>query len=184
MEHTQLKKLFELDLSANLSALIEHEESVKYYHAEQLPPDVKAVIEARGGVKIVENIYKMLVNKILGYKIASIQEIKVSGRQEQDKALADLLNDLTKVFSQNPQYDKSIIKKDFELINGMAVLELGLKSDEGDIEITLKSVPVKCFLIDKYSTDTSANDARRFHKCLNIPLSQAQNFLECKILKW
>lgn len=46
MEHTQLKRLFELDLSANLSALREHEESVKYYHAEQLPKDVKAVIEA------------------------------------------------------------------------------------------------------------------------------------------
>ncbi|WP_290880829.1 portal protein [Helicobacter sp.] len=171
------KKLFELDLSANINSLREHEESVQYYHAEQLPPDVKAVIEARGGVKIVENIYKMLVNKILGYKIASIQEVKVSGRQEQDKALADLLNDLTKVFSQSPQYDKSIIKKDFELINGMAVLELGLKSDtQNDIEITLKSVPVKCFLIDKYSTDASANDSRRFHKCLNIPLNQARRF--------
>ncbi len=98
MEHAKLKKLFELDLSASYNALKEHAQSVKYYHAEQLPEDVKAVIEERGGVKIVENIYKMLVNKILGYKIASLQEVKVSGRQEQDKALADLLNDLTIAF--------------------------------------------------------------------------------------
>ncbi len=33
----------------------------------------------------------MIVDKILGYKSESIQEVKLSGRQEQDKPLATLL---------------------------------------------------------------------------------------------
>ncbi|WP_258554086.1 hypothetical protein [Helicobacter cinaedi] len=41
----------------------------------------------------------MICDKILGYKIQSLQEIKVSGRQEQDKPLANLLNDLLRVLT-------------------------------------------------------------------------------------
>lgn len=63
----------------------------------------------------------MIVDKILGYKSESIQEVKLSGRQEQDKPLATLLNDLLKVFSQQDGFDSEIIKRDKELILGMAV---------------------------------------------------------------
>lgn len=63
----------------------------------------------------------MIVDKILGYKSESIQEVKLSGRQEQDKPLATLLNDLLKVFSQQDGFDAEIIKRDKELILGMAV---------------------------------------------------------------
>lgn len=72
-------------------------------------------------IAVVENIYKMIVDKILGYKSESIQEVKLSGRQEQDKPLATLLNDLLKVFSQQDGFDSEIIKRDKELILGMAV---------------------------------------------------------------
>lgn len=66
----------------------------------------------------------MIVDKILGYKSESIQEVKLSGRQEQDKPLATLLNDLLKVFSQQDGFDSEIIKRDKELILGMAVVKL------------------------------------------------------------
>ena len=62
-------------------------------------------------IAVVENIYKMIVDKILGYKSESIQEVKLSGRQEQDKPLATLLNDLLKVFSQQDGFDSEIIKR-------------------------------------------------------------------------
>ncbi len=75
-------------------------------------------------IAVVENIYKMIVDKILGYKSESIQEVKLSGRQEQDKPLATLLNDLLKFFSQQGGFDSEIIKRDKELVLGMAVVKL------------------------------------------------------------
>lgn len=120
----ELQKLYDLDFQANQSSLREYEEAKRYYHGEQLPPDVKAELQGRGQIAVVENIYKMIVDKILGYKSESIQEVKLSGRQEQDKPLATLLNDLLKVFSQQDGFDSEIIKRDKELILGMAVVKL------------------------------------------------------------
>ena len=83
----ELQKLYDLDFQANQSSLREYEEAKRYYHGEQLPSDVKAELQGRGQIAVVENIYKMIVDKILGYKSESIQEVKLSGRQEQDKNL-------------------------------------------------------------------------------------------------
>ena len=94
----ELQKLYDLDFQANQSSLREYEEAKRYYHGEQLPSDVKAELQGRGQIAVVENIYKMIVDKILGYKSESIQEVKLSGRQEQDKPLATLLKFILKPF--------------------------------------------------------------------------------------
>ncbi|WP_121022808.1 portal protein [Helicobacter vulpis] len=163
-----LKQGFKQDLEASRSSIEEFKQSMAYYHGNQLPPDVLHIIEQRGQTPIVENIYKMLVNKILGYKIQSIQEVRLSPRQEEDKPLADLLNDLLKYFNQKRNYDKEMIKRDKDLImGGLGVVELWALSDaEGNVDIELKTLNPQSFLIDYFSTDSNALDARRFHKML------------------
>ncbi len=44
----ELQKLYDLDFQANQSSLREYEEAKRYYHGEQLPPDVKAELQGRG----------------------------------------------------------------------------------------------------------------------------------------
>lgn len=171
---TQLENMFLADQRASELSIREYKEAKTYYHGNQLPLEIYAEIRARGQMPLVENIYKMIVDKILGYKTQSLQEIKVSGRQEEDKPLANLLNDILKVFSQQNNFDKEIIKRDKDLMFGMAVCELWVKQDNGDKIIDIKSLPADSFLIDKYSTDKNAQDARRFHKITNIDEAQAR----------
>ncbi|TSA79056.1 portal protein, partial [Helicobacter mehlei] len=163
-----LKEIFKQDLEANTPSIAESKQALAYYHGNQLPPDVLNIIEQRGQTPIVENIYKMIVNKILGYKIQSIQEVRLTPRQEEDKPLADLLNDLLKYFSQKRNYDQEMIKRDKDLImGGLAVMELwAIQDEQGYIDIELKALDPRAFVIDYMSTHPNALDARRFHKVL------------------
>lgn len=172
---SELESFFSADQRANEPSVIEYKQAKGYYHGNQLPQAVYNEILSRGQMPLVENIYKMIVDKILGYKTQSLQEIKVSGRQEEDKALADLLNDILKVFSQQNNFDKEIIKRDKDLMFGMAVCELWVKKDKEDYLIDIKTLNADAFLVDKYSTDKNASDARRFHKIMNIDAMQAKN---------
>lgn len=175
MEIQELEEYFKADFEASKSSLEEFKEALEYYHSDQLPADVLSVIKSRGQVPLHENMFKMIVNKILGYKSQAIQEVRVSGRQEQDRALANLLNDLLKTFSQQTAYNKEILKRDFNLILGMSVVELwASKEEENNIQITLKSIAPNAFIIDKYSKDKNALDARRFHKTINLSLEEAK----------
>ncbi len=79
--YTQLEQDFKTDYDHALPSIEEFKKAKAYYHGEQLPPDVLAIIQERGQTPIVENIYKMIINKILGYKISSIQEVRLSPRQ-------------------------------------------------------------------------------------------------------
>lgn len=173
---SELKELYEADKKHNEKSLREYEEAKKYYHGEQLPSSAKQIIQERGQSPIVENIFKLIINKIVGYKAQSISEIKVSGRQEQDKDLANLINDLLKIFSQNRNYNKEIIARDKELIFGLAVVELWIKENANkDYEIELKNLTPNSFLIDRFSQDKNAMDARRFHKKINVSYNEFIN---------
>lgn len=177
MELQELEEYFKADLEAYTPSLEEFKEALEYYHSDQLPPDVLSIIKQRGQVPLHENMFKMIVNKILGYKSQAIQEVRVSGRQEQDRALANLLNDLLKTFSQQTAYNKEILKRDFNLILGMSVVELWTTKEENNIHITLKSIAPQSFIIDKYSKDKNALDARRFHKTINLSLEDAKKLV-------
>ncbi|MDL0109102.1 portal protein [Campylobacter felis] len=171
----ELKELYQNDLNANKISLNEYKEAKRYYHGDQLREIDKQTILNRNQTPIIENIFKMIINKILGYKAQSVSEIRVSGRQKEDKNLAYLLNDLLKVFSHSSFYNKEMNKKDYELIFGLAVCELWVKEDsEKNRFITLKTLNAKSFLIDAYSKDLNANDARRFHKRLDMDYYEAR----------
>ncbi|WP_163565137.1 portal protein [Helicobacter suis] len=177
--YTQLEQDFKTDYDHAQVSIQEFKKAKAYYHGEQLPPDVLAIIQERGQTPIVENIYKMIINKILGYKISSIQEVRLSPRQEQDKPLADLLNDLLKYFSQKRNYDKEIIKRDRDLLmGGLGVIELWAVADkDSNIDIEIKAISPESFIIDYFSTDSNALDSRRFHKMLVLDEESLKRFL-------
>jgi hypothetical protein len=180
--YDEIEKLYDIDYEANTSSLYEYNEAKRYYHGEQLPFDVQAALAERGQVEVVENVYKMIVDKILGYKSESIQEVKVSGRQEQDKPLATLLNDLLKVFSQQDGFDAEVVKRDKDLILGMAVMQIWVKKDkDGDYHISLENIPADTFIVDKYAKEQNASDARRYHRIININLDEAKRQFNTEI---
>lgn len=177
LELAELNRMYNADYHFAQKSLEEFNTALKYYNGHQLTDQMQAILAQRGQVPIVENIYKMIINKILGYKLQSTTEIQVSGRRVEDKPLATLLNDLLKVFNQSTRYDREIALRDKDLIMGLGVLEVWIEQDEfKNYHITLKSIPANSFLIDKYSTDLNALDARRFHKKLNIDELTAKSY--------
>lgn len=165
----QLIDAFNADKQANHKSLIEYKEALQYYHGEQLEHEALAILQERGQKPIIENIYKMIVNKILGYKIQAMQEIRVYGRIEKTKNKAHLLQEIIRSFNQSKIYERDIYLRDRDLLFGMGVLELWvIKDKDGNNQITLKHIPTESFLVDKFSTDLNALDATRFHKILNI----------------
>ena len=65
MEIQELEEYFKADLAASKSSLEEFKEALEYYHSDQLPADVLSVIQSRGQVPLHENMFKMIVNKII-----------------------------------------------------------------------------------------------------------------------
>ena len=171
---TQLTEIFNADKDANTKSLLEYKEAVKYYHGQQLPQEALATLAERRQSPIIENIYKMIVNKILGYKIQSTQEVRVYGRTETTRQKADLLQEIIRSFNQSKVYDREIHLRDRDLLFGMGVLELWVTKDrDNNNKITLKHIPTESFIIDKFSTDLNALDSTRFHKILNINEAQS-----------
>ena len=174
----ELKDLYNFDLKANQKSIYEYKESIRYYHGDQIDPINLQTILNRRQSPVIENIFKLIINKIIGYKAQSIAEIKVTGRQESDANTAILINDILKVFSEDINYNKEIIKRDKSLIFGLGICELWCEKDaEGDYLLSLKTLDPLSFLIDAYSEDLNALDARRFHKKINMSLEEAAALL-------
>ncbi|EQD92264.1 portal protein [Helicobacter pylori PZ5080] len=175
MDFLTLQNDFKNDYNSALIENMEFLEARKYYNGNQLPPDVLKIILERGQTPIVENMFKVIVNKILGCKIESISEIRLSPKQEEDRALSDLLNSLLQVFIQSENYDKAMIERDKNLlIGGLGVIQLWVIEDKDkNIEIDIKALKPESFVIDHLSTDKNALDARRFHKMLEITEQEA-----------
>ena len=104
----QLIDAFNADKRSNHKSLIEYKEALQYYNGEQLDAEALAILEERGQKPIIENIYKMIVNKILGYKIQAMQEIRVYGRVEKTKNKAHLLQDIIRSFNKSRIYEREI----------------------------------------------------------------------------
>ncbi len=174
----ELTRSYENDNHSAFTSKQELKTARAYYHGHQLQAQELHKLQSRGQIPIYENIFKMICDKILGYKLQSATEIKVTGRQEEDKTLANLLTDLLKVFNQQNFYEKEMYKRDFDLLMGLSVLELWVEKDkEGNYHLPIKHIPSESFLIDCYSTDKNATDATRFHKKLHIPFHQAKALL-------
>ena len=136
MDITRLTDIFNADKEANMRSLMEYKEAVKYYHGYQLPAEALARLEARRQAPIIENIYKMIVNKILGYKIQSVQEVRVFGRTEANKHKANLLSQTDKG-ADNGAHNECAEKNDdsnqvgehtFALVGAICQMKIGRAS--------------------------------------------------------
>ncbi len=60
------------------------------------------------------------------------------------------------------------------LIGGLGVIQLWVSKDkEKNVEIDIKAIKPESFIIDYFSTDKNALDARRFHKMLEVSEQEA-----------
>ncbi|PAF51988.1 hypothetical protein [Helicobacter sp. 13S00477-4] len=191
---TQLNYFYEEARNGNYEALSEYKLAKQYLHGKQLDAKTIDILKRRGQPILWENIYQMLSTKILGYKSISAQEIQVIGRQESDKEVALVINEIIKSLVDNESYEMQKEKADFDLLLGMSVMQLWVKEDkENDyLDITFRHIPTHSFLLDPYSQTNDASDAKYMHKVVeldrdnalalygraidSIPLNQNANF--------
>ncbi|MDD6056580.1 MAG: portal protein [Helicobacteraceae bacterium] len=177
LDLAQLQAMFSKDFFTNQKALREFKESKKYYHGSQISEINAQKARARGLPPLYENLFKTICDKILGYKLQSQTEIKVIGRQYEDKPLANLLCDLLKWVRDGRGFEKEIYKRDFDLLMGISVLELWIYEKKENYFIDIKALPIESFLIDSYSTDKNALDATRFHKKINVSVADLKGII-------
>lgn len=172
---TELSYFFEEARNGNYEALKEYKTAKAYLHGKQLDSKTIEILQKRGQPILWENIYSMLAEKILGYKSISAQEIEVLGRQESDKNVALVLNQIIKSLVDNEKYEMQKEKADFDLLLGMGVMELWIKEDEqGYKDITINHIPTQSFLLDPYSQTSDGGDAKYMHKIIELDKEEAK----------
>lgn len=172
---TELSYFFEEARNGNYEALKEYKTAKAYLHGKQLDSKTIEILRKRGQPILWENIYSMLAEKILGYKSISAQEIEVLGRQESDKNVALVLNQIIKSLVDNEKYEMQKEKADFDLLLGMGVMELWIKEDEdGYKDIVMHHIPTQSFLLDPYSECADGSDAKYMHKLVELDKEEAK----------
>jgi len=146
-----------------------------YYHGDQLPWDVLATLRRRQQPKYWENIYKETANKITGFQIATRKEVMAVGRQNEDKTTALLLTDIFRTVTNKENYLTQKISTNKDLLFGLGVFEVGV-IDTGERDVLGKKIlegfiehaPGHMFLIDPYSIQLDASDAKDLHRMLFV----------------
>jgi hypothetical protein len=142
----------------------------RYYEGDQLDSFIKNVLANRGQPEHYENQIAKHNNSILGFKKERDVEIRIFGRQQSDRASADMLNALVKAITQVSSYEDQVDALDDELsIEGVAIAELSISATgEYDTlgrehkELEIKAVPsAECFL-DPFSRAKNYNDDARY----------------------
>ena len=148
-----------------------------YYNGDQLDDFIKNVLANRGQPEQYENQIAKHNNSILGFKKERQIDIKLFGRQETDRASADMLNALVKAITQVSDYEEEIDGIDDNLsLEGLAVAELSIKNsgefdefgrEHKDVEIN--HVPENEIYLDPFSRGKNYNnDARYITRCFWI----------------
>lgn len=149
----------------------------EYYNGDQLDSYIKGVLANRGQPEQYENQIAKHNNAILGFKKERQIDIKLFGRQQRDRAGADMLNALIKAITQVSDYGEQIDGLDDELsLEGVAVAELTISaSGEFDAfgrehkDIEINHVPANETYLDPFSRGKNYNDdARYLHRCFWI----------------
>ncbi|RAX59331.1 hypothetical protein CCZ01_00935 [Helicobacter monodelphidis] len=136
-----------------------------YYNGKQLPDDVLSVLKERGQPPIFENIYYKIGNKIIGFKLAGKQDIKVVPRKQEDKNTASLMSDLLKSITDTEEYSLEKHDCDIDLLLGLGVWEVCIREleEEDSVgvklrEVFLKHIPTESFLFDPTSLKSHSNN--------------------------
>ena len=142
----------------------------EYYNGDQLDTTIKQILANRGQPEQYENQIAKHNNAILGFKKERQIDIRLFGRQQQDRATADMLNAIIKAITQVSDYDEQVAALDDELsIEGVAVAELSIKGsgeyddlgrEHKDAEM-YRCPSVEMFL-DPFSKARNYNDDARY----------------------
>lgn len=172
---TELSYFFEQARNGNYEALKEYETAKAYLHGRQLDSKTIEILQKRGQPILWENIYSMLADKILGYKSISAQEIEVLGRQESDKDVALVLNQIIKSLVDNEKYEMQKEKADLDLLLGMGVMQIWIKEDDqGYKDITMRHIPTESFVLDPRSKCADGSDAEYMHRVVELDKEKAK----------
>ena len=168
---TQHQKLLEsLKESLNLTqdSYNEFLETKGYYEGNQLPQYIKAILLERGQPILFENMYALIGEKLLGYKINANTEMNAIGFQKRDRAKANIITNILKSITQTKDYQVTKQKCDLDLMFGICAAEIWLSQtkDNEDLKITIKHIPINALYIDPYSQREDGKDSKYFHKVL------------------
>lgn len=142
----------------------------EYYNGDQLDTTIKQILANRGQPEQYENQIAKHNNAILGFKKERQIDIRLFGRQQQDRATADMLNAIIKAITQVSDYDEQVAALDDELsIEGVAIAELSIKgSGEYDDlgrehkDVELYHCPSAEMFLDPFSKARNYNDDARY----------------------
>ena len=149
----------------------------EYYNGDQLDVTIKNILANRGQPEQYENNIAKHNNAILGFKKEREIDIRLFGRQQADRAGADMLNALVKAITQVSDFSEQIDYLDMELaIEGVSIAELSIGAtgeyDEFGREhkdVELKQVPSSEIFLDPFSRGKDYNeDARYITRCFWI----------------
>lgn len=142
----------------------------EYYNGDQLDGTIKQILANRGQPEQYENNIAKHNNAILGFKKEREIDIRLFGRQQRDRASADMLNALIKAITQISDYESEIDALDDELsLEGVAIAELSISaSGEFDAfgrehkDVEIKQVPSSECYLDPFARSKNYNDDARY----------------------
>lgn len=174
--HTKLIESLHESILLNKESMDEFELAKQYYEGNQLDPYTLSILESRGQPPLYENLYAMLGEKLLGYKINANVELQAIGFQKEDRATAEILTNILKSITQTKEYQITKQQCDLDLMLGICACEIWLKVSENkeDIYISIRHIPMYSLYIDPYSQKEDASDAKYFHKVLFMDSEEAK----------
>lgn len=162
----------------------------KYFKGDQLPAEVIAELQGRDQPLEWENIIKKIANKIMGLKSLSKQEIAATGRQVQDKAVANIVSNVLKASQDNNEWwsHKKRADKDL-LLAGVSIMkpivrELGACDLLGvkERDIAYYHVPMENAFFDPYFTLPDGSDMRYFHEVRLIEKEELYAYFDAELV--
>lgn len=153
------------DRQAQAGQIAEFSEHLRYYANNQLP-------QMQTPVSVTQNIYKTIVDKVLGLKSNNQTRIKCYGQQERDLELATLLDNILAYFTGKHEYKMAIQQAFFDLFcGGLAVFEVNLlspKEAKNNYNFAFSALPSDCVVLDSNSRQKDYTDAKRITKVHNF----------------
>ena len=128
--HQKLLESLKESINLTQECYDEFIESKMYYEGEQLPDDIKAKLASRGQPFMFENMYALIGEKLLGYKINASTEMNAIGFQKNDRPKAEIITNIIKSITQAKDYQLVKQKCDLDLMCGICACEVWLHESE------------------------------------------------------
>ena len=132
------------------------------------PIILKAYLQVGDSLSLFENMYALIGEKLLGYKLNASTEMNAVGFQKKDREKAQILTNILKSITQTKDYQINKQKCDLDLMCGICAAEVWLSESEidNDLKITIKHIPINALYIDPYSQKEDGSDRKYYHKVL------------------